>query len=148
MKKINIMFKVIFFILTVAIIWGIINFKKITNLLKSDTAKNKNTTPITGNVNVPGTVSYISSGGNTTQQVVLDAIIKTITSSYTVLASDTNKRLVVKQPVALTFGPDGNYNVLVRAFPVTIKQGSTIIQDLDAGDYIIEVSSGNVTIIS
>jgi len=70
-----------------------------------------------------------------------------ILSAYNVKATDSNRILWVTNPVALTFNENGQYNVMVRANPVPILSGTTLIGTLEAGTYLIEVLNGSVTII-
>jgi hypothetical protein len=138
MRKIKIVLAVITSILGIAFIWIISNTQKIKKLRK-DKFLNSNLSIFSASQ---------TTSNQTIQQTGSEFLLKEITSNYSVLASDQNKRLFVTSAVSLNFTIDGSYNVVVRAYPVSIKQGTTLIQDLDAGDYLIKVSSGIVTIIS
>lgn len=70
-----------------------------------------------------------------------------ILSAYSVKAIDSNRILWITNPVALTFNENGQYNVVVRANPVPVLSGTTLVQTLEAGVYLIEVLNGTINII-
>ena len=70
-----------------------------------------------------------------------------IYADYSVKAMDSSKRLWVTSAVKLTFNENGRFNIVVRANPVKLYSFTTFVQDLEAGDYLVELLNGTLTII-
>jgi hypothetical protein len=130
---------------------GFIIFILINNK-KSDTTKSLNANSLTGEKGLtgskgePGERGLTGAKGDKGETVTISDFIKTITANYSVLGSDSFKRLLVKNALDLTFASDGLYDVVIRANPVKIYLGTVFQQDLEAGEYFIEVSNNTLTI--
>lgn len=70
-----------------------------------------------------------------------------IYADYSVKAVDASKRLWITAAVKLTFTENGRFNIVVRANPVKLYSFTTFVQDLEAGDYLVELLNGTLTII-
>lgn len=151
-KTIRYLLLIIGAIFLIVFIWLVATSAKLKALISSNESKAPSANlPVTGNV---ATAGYTPSSPS---QVVLDKILKEIKTDYTVLASDSNKRLFVTLPVTLNFSDEGTYNVVIRAYPVAIKVLGVDFEEttnvsagtnaLDVGDYYFEMKSGILRLI-
>ena len=129
------------FLIGLFIFWIILKLTENSNEIQDLSEINQSNLNALNNVNSEP-VKTVTNPVNVSSNMFLE-----IFNDYTVTALDSQKQILVENPVKLSFSDTGIYQIIVRAYPVTVRYNNGNIADLDAGQYFIKVSNGTISIL-